>query len=582
MSDVAQGSIKLAPVLTQWEVQSLDGPGQRGGFIPEVWDTILSRDPWMRNVVMVIDLVFGGIGATFRVRIATQPVNSVARNGDGSTHDVLPLLIEEPEIVQEYSLGEGTSSARSITLTLDGRVVDAPRLLERGGILAGFAEVSLEQTPRRPGQASDYDRRYVLIRGDVTGVRFGAGTGAPGRQDRTELVELEVVDPKETIGTKLPPWVLSTERNGTVLHPTGQGERYPIVVNGYTTIPAIRMTSTVTGQNQFAFVHGNVDVWSVDLVWVNGVVRSAIDPVYGWVAESRSDLFGEPYAVIRFTVLTTVWEDSDAVHVSITSDEDERTVIQALRDVLEEYSPLGTLGVNQALFATAESRMRVSSGVEVLVNAAGGGNAGTALEWAESGYLAQFPMISMVWENGGYGPVVTDRRLPPVAHWVVGRGPLLDRDTLVSESPKDALKNEWVLRYDYDPLLDTYRKVILRGPDTSAICAFSQTLVGERHAEPMDAPYIVDDGLAAYVLDWCVDHLALPSYVVDYVGTPDVLIRYRRGDRVDLTDDELGWSQVPATVEAIRYQRGRATVTLRVWIGYLTDFGPSSKSVTGV
>jgi hypothetical protein len=574
-----QGAIATAPVFLRWARLGYQAPGQGGGRVPEVWADVLARDPWMRDVVMVIELVFGGIAGVLTLRIATEPVQ--VRDSGGVLHDVLPLLISEPEVQQEYTLGEGTSSARSMAISLDGRILDAPALLARGGLLSGFGEVSLLPIDRRhPGTPADYDRRYVLLRGDLTGVRFGAGPASPDAQGRAELAEIEVVDPKETIGTKLPPWVVDTVSWANV-HESGIGERYPVVVNGFDTIPAVRITSTIIGSNDFAFVYGSSAEWNVDLVYVNGIVRSAADPAYAWTVIDLTDGRDVGIVAIRFTVGGTTWGDSDAVHVSISPVGDSFTVIGALREVLERYSPLGKAGSSAELYSTAEARMGVKTGVEVLVNAAGGGNAASALEWAENGYCAGLPMISMVWENGSYGPVVTDRRLPPLAHWHVGRGVLLDRDTLVQESDKAAICNEFVLRYDYNALLDVFEGVIVRGPENSDVCRFSQSLVGVRHAEPMDAPYITDGALAAYVVDWLVDHKALPSYVVDYVGRADVLLRYRRGDRIDLTDDEMQWSRVPATIEAIRYQRGRAVVTLRVWLGYLSTLDATALSVGG-
>jgi hypothetical protein len=573
----SQGSVEVAPVFLRWVRRSILAPGQTGGRVPNEWRQILAKDPWMRNVAMAIEVVFGGLGETFRIRIATDAVESVS-SSDGLRYDCEPLLIEEPEIVQEIAFGEGTSSARSVALTLDGALVNAPRLLARGGILAGFAEISLEPLPSHPDfDPSDYDRRYVLLRGDVTGVRFGAGPAAPGSQERAELVEIEVVDPKETIGAKLPPWVLDANRIST-LHPTGVGERYQIIVNGYEAVPAIRATSTSPGTQRFIFAYGQVANWTVSTVYVNGEAKLSGDPTYAWTPDDDIDAFGQTYAYIRFTNGATVWEDSDAVHVSVEAAGKERGVIQALRYVLEQFTPLGLEGSNAELYSTAEARLPIGTGVQVLVNASGGSNAGTGIEWAETGYLAQFPMISMVWENGTYGPVVTDRRLSPLAHWTVGAGPLLDRDTLVSETPKAEICNEFVLRYAYDPLLDVYEKVVIRGASNSAVCEFSERLVGTRHAEPLEAPYIEGDYIANYVIDWMVDHMALPSYVVDYVASPDVLLRYRRGDRIDLTDEEMEWSRVPATIQAIRYRRGRATVTLRVWIGYLNALGAQSQS----
>jgi hypothetical protein len=353
------------------------------------------------------------------------------------------------------------------------------------------------------------------------------------------------------------------------------------VVNGYTTIPAIRVTSTTTGTNDFAIVQGISGDWTVDAVFVNGAEVLSGDPVYGWTVTDATDSLAVSYVLVRIGNGFTTWEDSDAVHVSISSTVDEVSPIGVLRYVLEAFSPLGREGTNAELYSTAAARFPIRAGSRVLVNASGGSNAGTAIEWAESGYLAGLPMVSMVWENGSYGPVVTDRRLSPLAHWTVGRAPLLDRETLVAETSKAQIVNEFVLRYSYDPLLDVFEKVIQRNPSNSAVCAFSARLVGTRHAEPLEAPYIEDDALAEYVIDWLVDHSALPSYVVEYVATSDVLLRFRRGDRIDLTDEELGWIRVPATIEAIRYQRARSTVTLRVWIGYLNDLGATSQSATG-
>ena len=98
-----------------------------------------------------------------------------------------------------------------------------------------------------------------------------------------------------------------------------------------------------------------------------------------------------------------------------------------------------------------------------------------------------------------------------------------------------------------------------------------------RNYDGIESRYIVGDALANYVVDWLADHYAFPSYIVDYVCSPDVYLKRRRGDLIAFTDPEFGWSRVPTTIDRIRYHRGRCIVTLRVWKRYL-DIGGGSFS----
>jgi len=562
---VAEQIVDIAPVYKIWDDLYTLAPGQGGGRVPSAWQEILSRDPMMRNVVMVVELVFGGVSAIQRIRIATEPVSSTSHK-TGARFDALPLLLAEPPFIQDYTLGNGTSSARSFPVSVSAKYVDAINIIRRGGTLAGFAEVYLQTKE----EDADHDRRYVLIRGDLTSGSFGE-TG--------ETVTVEVVDPKETLASRLPPWVLDSDRFSNI-HETAVGERIPLVFNAFQHIPAQRVTNGATGAQTFVFGYGTgYTVSSATGVLVNGEEKTSGDATYGWSLVTGFDDKNTPYTAINFTNGATAWEDSDAVHVTVFERPTQYNVIQLIRELMRTFSPMGALGLNEELFATAEARMKVKTGVSVLINASGGGAEASATKWVENGFLESFPMLSMVWENGGYGPVLTDRRLSPVAHWVVGQGPLLDRDTPVRESPKAQIFNSFVVRYGYDPLLNTYAGVVVRNFENSAVCAYSRDTFGERHARVLESPYITDAAMAAYVVDWMVDHRALPSFLVTYPASPDVLLRYRRGDRIDLTEVGFTWSRERAIIQRVGYSRGKAAVTLRVWFGPLAAIGPAAFSV---
>lgn len=562
--------LDIARAFTQWQT----GDWQRVGRVWSKWADEVARDPLMRRVVMVIELVLGGIAGR-TVRIATVPLTST--DSEGLRHDVLPLLLEEPELHQSYTLGTGSGEVRSLQLTMSIQRQDMLALIRAGHILAGVAEVALEV---QGAATNEYVRRYPVIRGDIGGVTFGALR--TGRKPDAETVTVEIVDPRDSVAVIVPPWVLDVDRHAG-LHTSATGERYAIVVNQAHRAPTQRITSFAVGTNSFAVcVRSGYTVSTVGTsqVFVNGVGYGTADAVYAWVFEDATDDLGTAYQRVRFTVGATVWADTDAVHVTVSQFDDDLksySPVGVLRHVLEEYSPVGMQGVNDELFATAEARYPISSGQpRCCINSSSGG--GTVLDWIEGGFLVSFPMISMVWEQGRYGPVLTDNRLPALAEWVVGQTPLLDRLSMVQESSKGELFNNFTLRYGYNPIDDTYTGVATRNPTNSALCAHSQAMIGQRDYPEITSLYIEDAATAAYVLDWLVEHFALPSYLIEYEAMPSIFLLYRRGDPVRLTDDDFGYDRERATIQSMSYARGRSVVLLRVWLRYL-DLGGAALSV---
>jgi hypothetical protein len=546
---------EIAQAFQRFEVLDLF----RRGRLPTVWREIVDGDPLFQRVVMVIEISLGGMSGR-TVRVSTVPVRS-SSSRRGTRHDAVVGLVAEPSLSADFTFGSATSPARSVDFTLDASLIRPMEAIRAGMFLSGVAEVSLEVA----GIENDYDERYVLLRGDVEGVAFGAPPGSRGR----EIVTMQVVDPRESCSAKLPPWVLDETRH-SALHDSAIGQTYPIVLNSARRIPAPRLTSTGTGSNSFAAAAGVVDVAAATgQVFING--SSAFGGINAWVAEQDTDDEGTLFTKIRFTDAARVWADSDAVHVTSTERDTDLQLnpVEAVREIVRRYSPIGVQGMNHELFATASARWPGGlSAPRVVINAAGG-NAASALDWIESGFLGSYPMLSMIWSNGGYGPVLTDSRARALASLVEGQYPLIQRSSLVSEASKRDLVNEITLRYDYDPMQDTWGGVVTRSPSNSGICAASRGLVGQRVGQPIDSVYIVDLLTANYVVDWIVQHRALPSYLVEYEVAPPFFLLYQIGDTVELTSDELDWDNERATIEKMSYQRGKVTVTFRVWLRYL-------------
>lgn len=565
----SQGTLELPAALRAF--RAWQSKQQRGARVPEYWRDVLDRDHTGGLAIMVVEVVFGAS----RFRLATVPFGSVSGT-DGMDHSVQLQLVGEPEIRHGYDLGEGTSQARSVQVTLGAEVINPAALIRSGQVLSGYGEVALE-VDKSPADA-DHDRRYVIIHGEIAGgVRFG---GVRGRGEH-EIIDLEIVDPKASMDVRFPLWVVDDSRFSTTLHDTAIGQRIPVVLNGYDRIPAVRIDD-VSGARQFAFAHRHGWDTANAIVEVNGTAYGTADATYGHAFVELYDDEGVPYTVVSFTVGATSWADGDAVHVTVDHNDEELSVIGVIRRVCELHTPLGPGGLSGVLFSEADAKLGNTTRPRVLANGASGGSESGALQWIEEGYLSNFPMVSMVWDLGGYGPIVTDRRADPVASLVAGQGPLLDRRSLVQETPKEELFNEWVIRYDYDPALDTFKRAAVRSPLNNAVCAASRDLLGERHASVIEAHYIKDDELAEMVLNWLVEHRTLPSYFLEYDAFGSVFWELRRGDTILLTDSDFDWNEERTTVEEITYRRGRVVLGLRVWLQFVKLGGAAQNAPLAV
>ncbi len=533
------------------------------------WRDVVQRDPELRTAHVTVELVLGGDQV---VRVSTRALRTTSA-WDGQEHAYLPGLVGEPEIDDDVELGQPGPAARTVTLTLPAYLIQPGELLARGRVLSGVGEVCLQV------DGADFDDRLVLLRGVVAGgVRFGGDrrerarpntSGLPatalGAGRGSETVELQLADPVATESLLIPGITVDSDR-WSEAQDTAIGERYPEVFNGFTKVPALRVLND-HGSSGLYYLFARGHGWDVDAVYVNGVAKASGDATYAWAKLNAFDELGEAVTVIDFSGSAGPWADNDAVHVtcSRTNDAQLRSVVQVIEDVLRGYTSLGSGGVNPALFARARGAMP-GFRPNVLVNGSGQ-DAARAMEWLSGGLLAAWPMVHLVFEGGGLGPVVIDRRAQrPEFALVAGEFPLRERGPY-EETAAEAVFNEFEVAYGYDVITRAYAGVQTRNASNSAICQLSRELCGGRRPyQPMASPYVTTASQAAYVADWLAAHFAVPSYLVEWTCAPWAYMRLYRGMPVSYTDPLVGFSAVDATVVGLRYSREQGcAVRLRVW-----------------
>lgn len=534
------------PAIARFRVGQYGGHGLLNG----AWLAHLQDDPDMHDAILCMDLVFGG---DVVVRVATRDCTTTSTS-TGQVHSYRGSLQAAPQLVTEMAPGDPSSAGRSLQVQLPNELVDVAQLVAQGRLLAGVAEVSLQL------DGGDHDDRLVLLRGDLTGVQYGA---------RTQLVQAAVADPKDTSDLLLPPYTLTTARHATLLD-NEVGKALPIVMPEYQPIQG-RFVGNSTSTPMVVLCHGQR---TVEALYVDGVAYPPASTVYPWQEVHALDDLGEPYTAVNFTGGTGAFNGTGgpAVYAALSDGPTSGHPVQVARLLVQRFSTLGELGAIAYLYALAEARTGYLR-AQVVANASGGSSTRT-LAFIESELLASFPMLSMIWWGGGYGPVVADRRDERiVARLEADRWPLLDRASTVSESEKSDCYNVFAVRYGYDPLSDTWAGYAERSPANSALCDYSSRVVGARTQDTIESLWIHDDATANAVLNWLVAHRTLPSYDVVYDCTPQLVLRLVPGDNVQITDPEFGWVEQVATVIRTAWQQARSSITLRVWSPALAKVG---------
>ena len=186
-------------------------------------------------------------------------------------------------------------------------------------------------------------------------------------------------------------------------------------------------------------------------------------------------------------------------------------------------------------------------------------------------------MICMSFSGQGYGPYVIDRRkMDHKGEFISGQYPIIERSSMVGESAKSELFNNFTLSYNYDALDDVFLGSIKRTPLNSDLCMASMKMCGNRVMDPIESFHIYDEATATDVIDWLATHVSIPYYRVEYSCYPSVMFDLHLGANIYLTDPDLSWVNVPATVVRLSYSRGKVTMGLIVW-NYFYSIGGSSK-----
>lgn len=522
--------------------------------LTQAWRDQLAKDINLAKAHIVVELVFG---SGDRYRAATGLLESIDPAGD--QRFVRPVLLEEPEVSNDYDVGSSGSS-RSIGVSVPGWAIDPDRLLKLGLPLSGFGEVSLLV------DGMPWDKRRLILRGDMSGgISFG-GTRAGGSLRwapdvragcDTEPVELELQDPRESGDAAFPAFIADEDAWANI-HDSAVGRVYPVVWGRFVTEGVRIDASTTSPEFVVAYGHG----WSVNELRQNDALISPGDATVSEVKDAN----GVPVTTVKISPVaappvTIPWEDGDKLYADIepNSGEGNVSITDVIRDAITLYTVGGASMVNEQLLADAEVKLnalKVSVAADEQV---------TAISWIEDGLLDELPMVSMIWDAGRYGPVVTDWRTEPRASLEVGTQLLRFRTSSVTESPKGDVFNSFTIRYGYNTRLDEFTKVVEATPDTDGVLAVSRDACGLRPHPVIESVTIRQDLVAGYLLDWMVSHLSLPTYFVEYVGAAALFLTLRRGDTVLLTDEDLRWREARATVETISYRRGMTTLGLRVW-----------------
>jgi len=528
------------------------------GWLGPAWMEAVRADPTLAKARITVDLVFGQDTV---VRLATENVK-VTSSVTGRDVIYLPQLQEEPEVSWTYTVGSGAADVQSASVQVSVHLVQPARIVAARRMLAGYGEVCLQI----PG--GDYEQRIVLLRGEMTGgLSFGG---------EEEILEVELSDPKITADLIVPPWVADTDRHAD-LPEDWSGERYPMVFNGGTAIECIRVT-TATG-----WPSGTSPSWlvcyghgvTVDTVYVNGEEKASGSTDYPWAEVEAVDALGTPYTELAFSFVATTWDDSDSVHATVTATESLH-LVEIIQRLVQDFSVLGSRGAHAPLFGRARGLLPDLRPL-VVINASNAADEAGILSFIEGTMLESYPMVSMVWQNGKYGPIVTDWRSPPTADLVaksqgagaasVGQYPLIKRISAVQEVSKEDLYNYFAVKYAYDPLAETFNGTVTRTPANDPSCRLSRDYAGARTYDTLESYLIQTAEEADYVIDWMVAHLSAASYYVEWEAFPWIFLFLVRGQTVWFTDPEFSWEAERATVETLEYVHGRAVVGLRVWPG---------------
>lgn len=252
------------------------------------------------------------------------------------------------------------------------------------------------------------------------------------------------------------------------------------------------------------------------------------------------------------------------VYVDIDHPDHNYSVVGALRHVLSKFSSLGEQGLDPFGWALAEARMQSTYTPAVLVNGTGSSSTG-ALDWAETIYMDEFPMISGVWSGLGYSVVAVDARRPASQSLTVGGMLIRERLSGFQELSKERAVSAFTLHYDYRPMDDLYAGTMVLDETNNPWCTQAWTEIGRVHDQPRESNFIDSPDLAAYTQDWRAFHFGLPAVDVEYGCSPGILFYLQLGETFALNEPKAGWEGVRTVFTGFSLRRAQVYILCRVW-----------------
>ena len=395
--------------------------------------------------------------------------------------------------------------------------------------------------------------------------------GGVGFGVKEETIAATLIDPAYT-SDKITPATVATKETIPTLPDNYVGKRYPIIFGSYPYVPCIPVSETAFAPS-WIVCSGDCEV---KRVYINGNYRAPNDATRGHSIIRSVDNKNNPITLIQFINSNPPWESSDAVYAEVSVDSEENIdLMSIIRKIIIRSSLLNEVSLDERLFFRAQTKLPKLY-PKCLINGSGSGNTTRALEYIQNGLLSSFPMVSMTFTGNGYGPIVTDRRSEIVVMDLVARqGLLYDRISDIQESGKNNIRNSFTFRYNYNAITDNYNSIIIRDSSNSPLCKISEDLYGRHDGDVIESVVVFDDKTANSVVDWMVSHQSLPSYYVEYTGSPSLYFKLMLGDNVNFTDEKLGIYSQKSTVVKISYKKENVVIGLKMWILY-TKLGVST------
>ena len=524
--------------------------------LSEYWTSELNKDPYLRNAVFCADLVFGN---GKKIQISTKPITVLDENNQSISYNA--HLVSDPKVDIKYDYKGSSASQRTINIEIDARVIDPSEIILSGFFLCGVGEISLQIN------GSYYDDRFILIQGDmVGGIEFGA---------EEETITLSIGDPRGSVD-KIIPEAFTTKEGFPFLPDDNIGFRFPLAFTTASYIPAISLSANKYGPTMLVCGGNN---FQIAQVWVDGELMEPTEFYsnggfyiisINWTEVHSTDELGNAWTGVSFQTQSSPVYDGVSVYASIIPKSSKALgILDIIEKLVTEYTQLGSSAYDFVLHARSMAKGGSVLRGEVVINASSSNNTATAFTYIEQTICSEYPMLSPVYTGRGYGIVYTDRKQAGSRLILVrGQGLLLDRIGVLKESPTEEIYNVFTLRYNYNPMTDSYGSVIQRDSSNSNLCGVSEARIGRREMQPMDSILIKDDNTAMMVIDWYINHSTLPSYSVSYCATPKLFFMLQIGDNVELTDDRLGFENVRATVNAISLEQGKCEITFQLWLQY--------------